>query len=174
MCGRNRLIATIVVYGLTIVASSDSLLVARRGPSQDMKYIVAHLQSLEAREHMEHLTFQRPWGRCTVLQETAGCKIKNIVVNPTRWLILQSDKFGSKIRIVTRGEATVTRDPQCITVATNESTSIPIGAKCRLENLGMEPLAVIEVQVGSFVGGDDIVRHEDHYGRTQPVSDGVS
>lgn len=163
--GTNRLIATIGVDDLTIVDTPDALLVAKRGHSQDVKHIVAQLQEREAREHIEHLTVQRPWGRYTVLQDSPGCKIKSIVVNPGGRLSLQSHKHRSEHWVVTQGEATVTRGESTFTVKVNESTFIPIGAKHRLENRGATPLEIIEVQVGSYVGEDDITRYDDQYGR---------
>lgn len=169
--GANRLIATIGVADLTIVDTPDALLVAGRGHSQDVKHIVAQLQQRDAREHIEHLTVQRPWGTYTVLQETPGCKIKSIVVKPGGRLSLQSHQHRSEHWVVTQGEATVTREADTYAVKMNESTFIPIGAKHRLENRGATPLEIIEVQVGSYVGEDDITRYEDQYGRVPGKSE---
>lgn len=171
--GANRLIATIGVEDLTIVDTPDALLVAKRGHAQDVKHIVAQLQQRDTREHIEHLTVQRPWGRYTVLQESPGCKIKSIVVNPGGRLSLQSHQHRSEHWVVTAGTATVTRGEELYTVAQNESTFIPAGIKHRLENRGSVPLEIIEVQVGSYVGEDDITRYDDQYGRvTDPTSAG--
>ncbi len=160
-----RLVATIGLEQVVVVETADAVLVAKRGHSQAVKTIVDQLQARQAREHIEHLTVQRPWGSYTVLEEGPAFKLKRIEVNPGGRLSLQSHKLRSEHWVVIEGVATVTCDTKVSEVRVNESTFIPIGAKHRLENLGTETLRIIEVQVGSYVGEDDIQRYEDSYGR---------
>jgi mannose-1-phosphate guanylyltransferase len=108
---------------------------------------------------------QRPWGTYTVLEEGEHFKIKRIVVNPGAKLSLQLHHYRSEHWVVVSGEAQVVNGDKTITLAINESTYIPAGAKHRLMNVGTAPLAVIEVQTGDYLGEDDIVRLEDVYGR---------
>ena len=111
------------------------------------------------------LTVRRPWGAYTVLEEGPGFKIKRIEVNPGGRLSLQSHDKRSEHWVVVAGEATVTRDGEVVTLRKNQSTYVPVGARHRLENLGADPVHIIEVQVGDYVGEDDIHRYDDHYGR---------
>lgn len=164
--GDKRLIAAVGVEDLSIVETADAILVARHGESQKVKDVVAALQARGATEHIEHVTVRRPWGTYTVLEEGQGFKIKRIEVNPGGRLSLQSHRHRSEHWVVVSGEATVTNNDVVSTLKSNESTFIPIGARHRLENLGTEPVQIIEVQVGTYVGEDDITRYSDQYGRT--------
>jgi mannose-6-phosphate isomerase-like protein (cupin superfamily) len=108
----------------------------------------------------------RPWGSYTVLEEDPeGFKLKRIEVAPGARLSLQSHKLRSEHWVVVSGTATVTNGDEVITVYKNQSTYIPIGTKHRLENKGTEPLHIVEIQVGDYLGEDDIQRYDDHYGR---------
>jgi mannose-6-phosphate isomerase-like protein (cupin superfamily) len=130
-----------------------------------VKDVVATLSARGASEHVEHLTVRRPWGSYTVLEEGPRFKIKRIEVNPGGRLSLQSHQHRSEHWVVVAGEATVTKGEHVSKLRSNQSTFIPVGVRHRLENLGSEPVHIIEVQVGDYVGEDDIQRYEDVYGR---------
>lgn len=163
--GGRRLIAAVGLEGLSIIDTPDALLVTRRGESQGVRHIVEALQLRPGTEHIEHLTVQRPWGSYTVLEDMPGFKIKRIEVKPGGRLSLQSHEHRSEHWIVVAGVATVTCGERVTDLEANESTFIPKGAKHRLENRGSEIVAIIEVQVGSYLGEDDITRYDDQYGR---------
>ena len=131
-----------------------------------MREVVDILQQRGVTEHVYHAKVNRPWGSYTVLEEDQdGFKIKRIEVAPGARLSLQSHSRRSEHWVVVSGTATVTNGNEVITVRKNQSAYIPIGAKHRLENLGTEPLHIVEIQVGEYLGEDDIQRYEDNYGR---------
>jgi mannose-1-phosphate guanylyltransferase / mannose-6-phosphate isomerase len=119
---------------------------------------------MEAKSEL-HQTIIRPWGSYTVLAENISSKVKRIEVNPGASLSLQLHHKRSEHWVVVEGTATVTNGEQVLTLKSNQSTYIEVGAKHRLENLTNEKVAIIEVQCGSYLGEDDIVRFEDKYGR---------
>ena len=160
-----RLIAAVGVEDLSIIETPDAILVAKRGAGQKVREVVEELKRREATEHVLHLTVQRPWGSYTVLEEGPGFKIKHIEVRPGGRLSLQLHQHRSEHWVVVSGEATVTCGERITTLHANESTYIPMRTKHRLENVAADPLQIIEVQVGSYVGEDDIQRFEDQYGR---------
>jgi len=163
-----RLVAAVGVEDLCVVETQDALLVTKRGESQRVREIVDELkQDNSAQEHLYHCTVNRPWGSYTVLEEQEGYKMKRITVVPGASLSLQSHQHRSEHWIVVSGTATITRDNQIETVSNNQSTYIPIGMKHRLENRGKIPLEIIEVQVGEYLGEDDIQRYSDTYGRVE-------
>jgi mannose-1-phosphate guanylyltransferase/mannose-6-phosphate isomerase len=164
--GGKRLIAAVGVENITIIETPDAILVAKHGEAQKVKDVVAQLQARGGTEHLEHTTVHRPWGSYTVLEEGPRFKIKRIEVSPGARLSLQSHKHRSEHWVVVSGQATVTNGENIITLNPNESTFIPIGIKHRLENLGKIPVQIIEVQVGEYVGEDDITRYSDQYGRS--------
>jgi len=153
------------VEGISVIETPDAVLVAGRGASQDVKKVVEALAARSAQEHIVHVTVRRPWGAYTVLEEGPGFKIKRIEVSPGGRLSLQSHEKRSEHWVVVAGEATVSLNGDVRTVGINESTFVPVGAKHCLENKGTEPLHIIEVQVGPYLGEDDIRRYDDHYGR---------
>lgn len=108
---------------------------------------------------------ERPWGAFFVLYEGDGFKIKRVVVKPGGRLSLQSHRHRSEHWVVVRGDATVTVDTAVTTLLPGQSTDIPLGARHRLENLGEEELEIVEVQRGSYLGEDDIIRYDDIYNR---------
>jgi mannose-6-phosphate isomerase len=108
---------------------------------------------------------QRPWGSYTVLEEQVGFKVKRISVDPGAMLSLQSHKHRSEHWTVVTGTATVTVDQSVVDLMRGQAIDIPLGAKHRLANLGTEPLDIIEVQFGDYLGEDDIIRYEDIYNR---------
>ena len=165
--GGKRLIATVGVEDLNIIDTPDALLITKRGQSQQVREIVDALKARGGNEHIEHLTVQRPWGSYTVLEDAPGFKIKRIEVKPGGRLSLQSHVHRSEHWVVVSGTATVTCGETISSLKANQSAYIPAGEKHRLENLGSEPVAIIEVQVGGYLGEDDIKRYEDVYGRSQ-------
>jgi mannose-1-phosphate guanylyltransferase / mannose-6-phosphate isomerase len=160
-----RLIAAVGVDNLIIIDTPDALLVAHKDRSQDVKQIAGQLKKIGHEAYKLHRTVHRPWGTYTVLEEGSGFKMKRIVVKPGASLSLQMHHHRSEHWIVVDGMAKVVNGEQDLLIATNESTFIPAGHKHRLENPGKIDLVLIEVQSGNYLGEDDIVRFEDHYGR---------
>ncbi|HEY5993165.1 MAG TPA: mannose-1-phosphate guanylyltransferase/mannose-6-phosphate isomerase [Gallionellaceae bacterium] len=161
-----RLVAAIGVEDVCVIETADAVLISKNDQTQRVREVVDTLQHRGATEHVYHPKVNRPWGNFTVLEEDPeGFKIKRIEVAPGARLSLQSHKQRSEHWVVVSGTATVTNGDEVITVLKNQSTYIPIGAKHRLENRGSEPLHIVEIQVGSYLGEDDIQRYEDHYGR---------
>ncbi len=160
-----RLIAAVGVDNLIIIDTPDALLVAHKEHSQDVKQIAGQLKKIGHEAYKLHRTVHRPWGTYTVLEEGSGFKMKRIVVKPGASLSLQMHHHRSEHWIVVDGMAKVVNGSQDLLIATNESTFIPAGHKHRLENPGKIDLVLIEVQSGNYLGEDDIVRFEDHYGR---------
>ena len=163
---QDRLVATLGVQNLMIVDTPDALLVATPEKSQDVKKIVAELKRHKHDTHRLHKTVSRPWGTYTVLEETSAFKIKRIEVKPGACLSLQMHEFRSEHWVVVSGVAKVTNGVNETLVCPNESTYIPAGHKHRLENPGEVNCVLIEVQCGTYLGEDDIVRFEDVYGRS--------
>jgi mannose-1-phosphate guanylyltransferase / mannose-6-phosphate isomerase len=161
-----RLVATIGLEDVCVIETADAVLIAKSDQTQDVRKVVDSLQQRGATEHICHTKVNRPWGSYTVLEEDPeGFKLKRIEVAPGARLSLQSHKRRSEHWVVVSGTATVTNGNDIITVYKNQSTYIPIGTKHRLENLGTEPLHIVEIQVGEYLGEDDIQRYEDNYGR---------
>ena len=166
--GGDRLVATVGVEDLVIADTADAVLVAGKGAAEDVRKVVAALESAGREEHRRHRTVHRPWGAYEDLHGGDGFKVKRIVVNPGQMLSLQSHRHRAEHWVVVRGAARVTRGEETFTVSANESTYIPPGTRHRLENPGDTPLELVEVQTGGYLGEDDIVRHEDAYGRAGP------
>jgi len=161
-----RLVAAIGVEDLCVIETADAVLISKNDQSQRVREIVDLLEDRGATEHIYHAKVNRPWGNYTVLEEDRdGFKIKRIEVAPGARLSLQSHRRRSEHWVVVSGTATVTNGDEVTTVQKNESTYIPKGTKHRLENRGSEPLHIVEIQVGDYLGEDDIQRYEDHYGR---------
>ena len=161
-----RLVAAIGVEDICIIETADAVLISKSDQTQRVREVVDALEQRGATEHVYHAKVNRPWGSYTVLEEDRdGFKIKRIEVAPGARLSLQSHNRRSEHWVVVSGTATVTNGDKVITVQKNQSTYIPIGAKHRLENLGAEPLHIVEIQVGEYLGEDDIQRYEDNYGR---------
>ena len=164
---QDRVVATVGVEGLVIVDTPDATLVASRNELQRVREVVAELKARGHDAYRLHKTVARPWGAYTVLQEGPGFKIKRIEVKPHASLSLQMHRRRSEHWVVVSGEARVTNGESSYALAANESTFIPSGTQHRLANAHNEPLVVIEVQCGDYVGEDDIVRFEDQYGRVK-------
>ncbi len=161
-----RLVAAVGVEDLCVIETADAVLISKSDQTQRVREVVDALHAKGATEHIYHTKVNRPWGSYTVLEEDPeGFKLKRIEVAPGARLSLQSHAHRSEHWVVVSGTATVTNGEQVITVHKNQSTYIPIGTKHRLENLGSEPLHIVEIQVGEYLGEDDIQRYEDNYGR---------
>lgn len=161
-----RLVAAIGVEDLCVIETADAVLISRSDQTQRVREVVDVLHQRGSTEHVYHARVNRPWGSYTVLEEDQdGFKIKRIEVAPGARLSLQSHKQRSEHWVVVSGTATVTNGEEVYTVHKNQSTYIPIGSKHRLENRGTEPLHIVEIQVGEYLGEDDIQRFEDNYGR---------
>ena len=162
----DRIVATVGVENLVIVDTPDAVLIAHRDHLQRVKDVVGELKARGHDAYRLHKTVSRPWGAYTVLEEAPGFKIKRIEVRPGAALSLQLHHRRSEHWVVVRGIAHVTNGERQFDVHPNESTFIPVETRHRLENRGTEPLVIIEVQCGDYLGEDDIVRFEDKYGRT--------
>ncbi|MEQ1882847.1 MAG: mannose-1-phosphate guanylyltransferase/mannose-6-phosphate isomerase [Burkholderiales bacterium] len=161
----SRLVAAIGVENLIIVETADAVLVAHKDRSQDVKKIVDALKSKNRDEYLVHKRVYRPWGYYEGLDQAERFQVKRIMVKPGSKLSLQLHHHRAEHWIVVSGTARVTRGEESFLVSENESTYIPLGTKHRLENIGKVPLHMIEVQSGSYLGEDDIVRIEDDYRR---------
>lgn len=159
------LVATCGVEDLTIIATADAILVARSDKTGDVKAIVERLREKNRREGTEHTRVMRPWGSYESVDEGARYKVKRITVLPGAKLSLQKHHHRAEHWVVVNGTALVTKDQEKVLLSENQSTYIPLGAVHRLENPGKLPLNLIEVQSGSYLEEDDIVRLEDVYGR---------
>jgi len=162
----SRVVAAVGVQGLVVVDTPDALLVIDKSRVQDVKRVVADLKLRNHAAHQIHRTVHRPWGTYTVLEEGQQHKVKRIVVKPHASLSLQLHHHRSEHWVVLSGTAEVVNDTKEYTVRASESTFIPAGHKHRLTNPDDTDLVIVEVQTGSYVGEDDIVRLEDVYGRT--------
>ncbi|WP_300088901.1 mannose-1-phosphate guanylyltransferase/mannose-6-phosphate isomerase [uncultured Nitrosomonas sp.] len=163
----NRLVACIGVENVVIVETSDAILVAHQDKTQEVKHIVDLLKQRNRPEIRAHRKIYRPWGWYDSIDMGERFQVKRIVVNPGAALSLQMHHHRAEHWIVVRGTAQVTRADKTFLVSENESTFIPLGTPHRLENPGRVPLEMIEVQSGSYLGEDDIVRFEDKYGRKE-------
>jgi mannose-1-phosphate guanylyltransferase/mannose-6-phosphate isomerase len=163
--GDRRLIATLGVEGLIIVDSDDALLVADRSRSQDVREVVEDLKRSNRSEHLSHTRVYRPWGYYESIDAGDRFQVKRLMVKPGAALSLQLHRRRAEHWVVVSGRARVTRGEDTLYLEENQSTYIPVGTKHRLENPGKEPLLIIEVQSGSYLGEDDIERFDDKYGR---------
>jgi len=162
---QSRLVAGVGLTDLIIVETEDAVLVAHKGCTQDVKQVVETLQQQDRSERITHRQVYRPWGFYQGVVEGERFQVKKIEVKPGASLSLQMHHHRAEHWIVVKGTAKVTRGDESFLLSENESTYIPLGVKHRLENPGTLPLQIIEVQSGSYLGEDDIVRFEDVYGR---------
>jgi len=161
----HKLVTTLGVEDLIIVDTDDALLVANKNHVQDIKQIVNALSAEEREEVSLHKRVCRPWGCYQGIDHSDRFQAKRITVNPGAVLSLQLHHHRAEHWIVVNGTAKVTKGDDVFILSENESTYIPLGTKHRLENIGKIPLELIEVQTGSYLGEDDIVRFDDVYGR---------
>lgn len=160
-----HLLATVGVDDLIVVTTPDATLVAHRDAAQDVKKIVDQLKASGRSEHSLHRVVHRPWGNYDSLEAGERFQVKRIQVKPGAALSLQKHHHRAEHWIVVSGTAEVTCDDKVFLLGENQSTYIPLGSKHRLRNPGKVPLELIEVQSGSYLGEDDIVRFDDVYGR---------
>jgi len=163
-----RLVACVGVTGVVVVETADAVLVAAKDRVQDVKAIVGRLKEMRGVEANDHRKVQRPWGFYDSVDSGERFQVKRIVVKPGARLSLQMHHHRAEHWVVVRGTALVTRGEERFLLGENQSTYIPLGVTHRLENPGKTPLEIIEVQSGSYLGEDDIVRFDDQYGRVAP------
>ena len=161
----SRLVSLVGVSDLIVVETPDAVLVADKARSQDVKHIVSQLTAQKREEHTLHRKVHRPWGWYDSIDEAERFKVKRIQVKPGASLSLQKHHHRAEHWIVVKGTAEVTCGDKVTLLGENQSTYIPLGEVHRLTNPGSIPLEIIEVQSGSYLGEDDIVRFEDSYGR---------
>ncbi|MCF8469453.1 MAG: cupin domain-containing protein, partial [Parvibaculum sp.] len=159
------LVATVGVENLVIVETGDVLLVAARERVQEVKAIVNRLAKDGRTEHRAHSRVYRPWGFYESLDTGERHQVKHLMVHPGASLSLQMHHHRAEHWVVVKGRAQVTVGEETKLLEENQSTFIPLGMKHRLANPGTEPLSIIEVQSGDYLGEDDIVRFDDVYGR---------
>jgi mannose-1-phosphate guanylyltransferase/mannose-6-phosphate isomerase len=160
-----RLVAAIGLEDVIIVETVDAVLVADKNCAQEVNSIVERLKEASRNEADVHQQVFRPWGSYETIDECARFKVKRIIVNPGSRLSLQMHYHRAEHWVVVNGTAKITRDDEVQMLSEDQSTYIPIGANHRLENPGVIPLEIIEIQTGSYLGEDDIVRLSDEYGR---------
>ena len=160
-----RLVAVVGLEDVVVVETADAILVTHKSRSQDVKKIVAALGHRNRGEHALHRKVHRPWGWYDSIDNGGRFQVKRIMVKPGASLSLQMHHHRAEHWIVVSGTAEVTNGDKVIMLSENQSTYIPLGQTHRLANPGKMPLELIEVQSGSYLGEDDIVRFEDTYGR---------
>ncbi len=161
----SRLVSLVGVDNIVVIETPDAVLVADRSRSQQVKKIVAELESNGRDEHIQHRKVHRPWGWYDSVDGGSRFKVKRIQVKPKASLSLQKHHHRAEHWIVVKGTAEITNGDKTVLLTENQSTYIPLGETHRLANPGTIPLEIIEVQSGSYLGEDDIVRFEDNYGR---------
>jgi len=172
LISQHRLLACVGLEDVVVIETPDAVMVARKDKAQQVGAIVAALKAAGRPECLAHRKVHRPWGTYDGIESGERFQVKRIVVNPGAALSLQMHYHRAEHWIVVRGTARVTRGEETFLITENESTYIPPGTRHRLENPGIVPLELIEVQSGAYLGEDDIVRFEDAYGRTPaPLAD---
>jgi len=161
----SRLVAAVGLKDHVVVETKDAVLVAPRSRVQDVKKLVGRLKEQGRYEHSLHREVYRPWGSYDSIENGTRFQVKRLKVNPGATLSLQMHHHRAEHWIVVSGTARITRGEEEFLLEENQSTYIPIGVKHRIHNPGKIPLHIIEVQSGSYLGEDDIVRFEDRYGR---------
>ena len=165
LVAQHRCLATVGLDDVVVIETADAVLVASKDKAQDVKAIVNRLKESGREEHKVHRQVYRPWGSYEGIDEGPRFQVKRLTVKPGAQLSLQMHHHRAEHWVVVKGTARVTCGDQMFDLHENESTYIPIGQRHRLENPGNIPLEIIEVQSGSYLGEDDIVRLEDNYGR---------
>jgi mannose-1-phosphate guanylyltransferase/mannose-6-phosphate isomerase len=162
----SRMVAAVGLEDHVVVETADAVLVAPKDRVQDVKHIVEQLKAQGRGEALLHRRVNRPWGSYECIDSSERFQVKHITVHPGASLSLQMHHHRAEHWVIVKGTARVTRGEETFTLSENESTYIPLGVNHRLENPGKIPLEIIEVQSGSYLGEDDIVRLDDHYGRS--------
>jgi mannose-1-phosphate guanylyltransferase/mannose-6-phosphate isomerase len=161
-----RHVSLLGVEGLLIVETDDAILIADRDRAQEVKGVVERLEKAERSEHLSHSRVYRPWGYYESIDAAERFQVKRLMVKPGHAISLQLHHRRAEHWVVVSGTALVTRGNDEMMLEENQSTFIPQGVKHRLANPGSKPLLIIEVQSGSYLGEDDIVRFDDKYNRT--------
>jgi mannose-1-phosphate guanylyltransferase/mannose-6-phosphate isomerase len=167
LVAQHRCLATVGLDDVIVIETADAVLVASKDKAQDVKAIVNRLKESNREEHKVHRQVYRPWGSYEGIDAGPRFQVKRLSVKPGAQLSLQMHRHRAEHWVVVKGTAQVTCGDRVFMLHENESTYIPIGEKHRLENHGNIPLEVIEIQSGSYLGEDDIVRFEDVYDRVQ-------
>jgi mannose-1-phosphate guanylyltransferase/mannose-6-phosphate isomerase len=160
-----RLLAALGIEDLVVVVTADAVLVCPRERAQEVGGLVERLKAEGRSEAQAHTRVHRPWGSYQGIDAGPGFQAKRLIVNPGAGISLQRHRRRAEHWVVVRGTAEVTRDDEVFTLEANQSAYIPLGARHRLKNPGTEPLHIVEVQCGDYLGEDDIERFEDLYGR---------
>jgi mannose-1-phosphate guanylyltransferase/mannose-6-phosphate isomerase len=161
----SRLVATVGLRDHIVVETKDAVLVARKDRVQDVKALVARLKADGRYEHSLHREVFRPWGSYDSIDNGERFQVKRLMVKPGGVMSLQMHHHRAEHWVVVSGTARITRGEETFLLEENQSTYIPVGVRHRIENPGRIALHIIEVQSGSYLGEDDIVRFEDRYGR---------
>jgi mannose-1-phosphate guanylyltransferase/mannose-6-phosphate isomerase len=164
---QKRFLAAVGVSDLVVIETTDAVLVAHKDCAQDVKAITDYLKQTARSEHVYHAKVHRPWGDYESIDNGSRYQVKRLTIKPGATLSLQMHHHRAEHWIVVKGTARVTRGEESFLLTENESTYIPLGVTHRLENPGAIPLEIIEVQSGSYLGEDDIVRFEDKYHRIE-------
>ena len=162
---KNQEIVGLGLEDIVAISMPDAVLVANKNKSQDVKKVVEYLKSQNISQSEEFIRDHRPWGSFEILSEGLGFKVKKISVKPGAALSLQSHKHRSEHWVVVEGSAVITIDESVKVICSGQSTYIPLGSIHRLENKEKNMLIIIEVQIGVYLGEDDIIRYEDVYSR---------
>ena len=165
LLAQHRMLAAVGVNGLIVIETPDAVLVADRERAQDVKVVTQFLSASQRNEHQHHQRVHRPWGAFQAIDHGQRYQVKRLTVKPGESLSMQMHHHRAEHWIVVSGTARVTCEDQVYLLTENQSTYIPVGARHRLENPGAIELEIIEVQSGSYLGEDDIVRFDDRYQR---------
>lgn len=162
----DKLVATLGVNNLMIINTPDAVLVADKSQAQQVKSIITQIQKQKRSEHLQHREIYRPWGCFDAIDDGDRYQVNRIRVKPGASLSLQLHHHRAEHWIVVKGTALVQKGDEVLLLSENESTYIPVGTKHRLSNPGKIPLEIVEVQSGSYLEEDDVIRYEDSYGRS--------
>ena len=165
LISRHRFLAAVGLDDIIVIETPDAVLVAHKKHAQHVREVVGHLKREKRGEHQTHRRVYRPWGYYEGIDAGPRFQVKRLLVNPGAALSLQMHHHRAEHWIVVKGTARVTKGDEVFMLTENQSTYIPLGTTHRLENPGNIPLEIIEVQSGSYLGEDDIVRFEDKYNR---------
>jgi len=163
---QDKLVATLGVSNLMIINTPDAVLVADKSQAQQVKSIITQIQKQKRSEHLQHREIYRPWGCFDAIDDGDRYQVNRIRVKPGGSLSLQLHHHRAEHWIVVKGTALVQKGDETMLLSENESTYIPVGTKHRLSNPGKIPLEIVEVQSGSYLEEDDVIRYEDSYGRS--------
>lgn len=163
---RDKLVATLGVENLMIINTPDAILIADKSQAQHIKAIISQIEQQKRSEHMQHREIYRPWGCYDAIDDGERYQVNRIRVKPGASLSLQLHHHRAEHWIVVKGTALVQKGDEVLLLSENESTYIPVGIKHRLSNPGKIPLEIVEVQSGSYLEEDDVIRYEDSYGRS--------